>query len=64
MARIKPIDKPNPVPPADSGLLADGPTESQPESLASSLPKQHKLVNLEPTRLAASDTVSDEPQAD
>ena len=25
---VEPIDKPTPVPPADAGLLADGPTES------------------------------------
>ena len=33
----EPINKLTVVPPADSGLLADGPTESQPESLPGSL---------------------------
>ena len=28
VAGVEPIDKPTPDPPADSGLLADGPTES------------------------------------
>ena len=48
VAGIKPIEKPTPVPPENSGLLTDGLTESQPETLPSLLPKQHEPVNLEP----------------
>ena len=61
VAGFEPFDKPTSVPPADSGLLADRPSESQ--SLPSSLPKQHELVNLELTRSATSGTASDESQA-
>ena len=63
VAGVEPIDKPTPVLPADSVLPANKLTESQPESLASLLPKQHELVSLEPTGSAASDMVSDESQA-
>ena len=63
VAGVEPIDKPTPVPPADSGLPANRLTESHPESLPSIPPKQHKLGDLEPTGLAASDMMSDEPQA-
>ena len=63
VTEVEPIDRPTPVPPADSELLANGLTESQPESLPSSLPKQHKLVDLELTGLAASCIMSDESQA-
>ena len=56
----EPIDKLTPVPAADSGLLADGLTESWPESLPGLPTKQHVLVNLEPTRFATSDMMSDD----
>ena len=57
------IDKLTPVPPADSGLLADGLTESQLESLPVLQTKQLKLVNMELTRPAASDITGDYSQA-
>ena len=63
VAEVKPIDKPTPMPPADSGLPVDRPTESQPESLPNLLPKQHELVSPELTRLATSDMARDRSQA-
>ena len=63
MAGVKPIDKPAPVPPADSWLPANRLTESQLESLPSFLPKQHKLVDLEPTTLTTLGMASDESLA-
>ena len=64
MAGGKPIDKTSPVLPADSGLLAEGLTESQPESLPSLLPKQHEPVDPELTGLDAPNTANDASQAD
>ena len=63
MAGVEPINKPTPVPPADSGLPANRLAECQPESLPSLLPKQYEPVNLEPTGLATSDMTSDESKA-
>ena len=62
VAGVGPIDKPTPMPAVDSGLPANGLTESQLKCLPSSPPKQHDLVNLGPTELAASDMKSDESQ--
>ena len=60
---VEHIDKPTPVSPADTGLPADGPTKSHPESLPNLLPKQHELVDPELTRLATSDSVNDGSKA-
>ena len=46
---VEPIDKPTPVPQADDALPANLLTESQPESVPNSVPKQHKMVNPEST---------------
>ena len=57
---VEPINEPTPVPSADDELPANRPTESQPESLSNSLPKQHEPVDPELTGLATADPVNDE----
>ena len=52
------IDQLPPVPPADNGLLANGPNESQPGSPPGSAIKQSDPVNLKLTELTTSDTIS------
>ena len=51
------------VTPADSGLPANGPTESQSESQPGFLTKQSDLVNLKLTKSTTSDMMSNNSQA-
>ena len=62
-ARDELIDQLNPVPHADSGLLANRPTESQLESQPGLLTKQYDLADLKLTELTTLYTMSDNSQA-
>ena len=57
------IDQLAPVSPADSGLLADGLTESQPERPPGLPTKQSDLIDLKLTKLTTSGMMSNNSQA-
>ena len=58
-----PIVEPTPVPQADNALLADQPTEIQPEDMPNSVPNQHELVDPELTTSATPGPAKNRSQA-